>query len=43
MSFIEPNLGQVQQNKKILQELEEKKRRMRSSTGILNLLQKVVH
>ncbi|RNA21214.1 U11 U12 small nuclear ribonucleo 25 kDa [Brachionus plicatilis] len=32
MSFIEPNLGQVQQNKKILQELEEKKRRMRSNT-----------
>ena len=29
MSFIEPNLGQVQQNKKILLELEEKKRRMR--------------
>lgn len=34
MSFIEPNIGQVQQNKKILQELEEKKRRMRSNTGI---------
>jgi hypothetical protein len=31
MSFIEPNLGQVQQNKKILQELEEKKRRMRNT------------
>jgi len=33
MSFIEPNLGQAQQNKKILQELEEKKRRMRSNTA----------
>jgi len=33
MSFIEPNLGQTQQNKKILQELEEKKRRMRSNTA----------
>lgn len=32
MSFIEPNLGQVQKNQKILQELEEKKRRMRSSS-----------
>ncbi len=31
MSYIEPNLGQVQQNKKILQELEEKKRRMRNT------------
>ena len=31
MSFIEPNLGQVQQNKKILQELQEKKLRMRSN------------
>jgi hypothetical protein len=29
MSFI-PDLGQVQKNKSILQELEEKKRRMRS-------------
>ncbi|CAF0709699.1 unnamed protein product [Brachionus calyciflorus] len=38
MSFIEPNLGQVQQNKKILQELEEKKRRMRSNTGPAQLL-----
>ena len=38
MSFIEPNIGQVQQNKKILLELEEKKRRMRSSTGIMDLL-----
>ena len=27
------DLGQVQKNKSILQELEEKKRRMRSSTG----------
>ncbi len=26
MSFIESNIGQSQQNKKILQELEEKKR-----------------
>lgn len=33
MSYIEPNLGQTQQNKKILQELEEKKRRMRSNTS----------
>lgn len=33
MSFIEPNIGQTQQNKKILQELEEKKRRMRSNTA----------
>ena len=32
MSFI-PDIGQAQQNKKILQELEEKKRRMRSNAG----------
>lgn len=34
MSFVEPNFGQSQQNKKIVQELEEKKRRMRSAAGI---------
>jgi hypothetical protein len=34
MSFIEPNIGQTQQNKKILQELEEKKRRMQRNTGL---------
>ncbi len=33
MSFIEPNFGQTQHNKKILQELEEKKRRMRIGSG----------
>ena len=32
MSYI-PDIGQVQKNKSILQELEEKKRRMRSNTG----------
>jgi len=38
MSFI-PDLGQVQKNKTILQELEEKKRRMRS--GIIFLFYKM--
>ena len=33
MSYIEPNLVQATQNKRILQELEEKKRRMRINTG----------
>jgi hypothetical protein len=33
MSFVEPNLGQQLNNKKLLQELEEKKRRMRLGTG----------
>ncbi len=38
MSFI-PDLGQVQKNKTILQELEEKKRRMRSGNyKFVNLL-----
>jgi len=36
MSFVEPNFGQSQQNKKIVQELEEKKRRMRSAIGIFD-------
>jgi hypothetical protein len=38
MSFVEPNFGQSQQNKKIVQELEEKKRRMRSATGNFHFL-----
>ena len=36
MSFMEPNIGQIQQNKKILQELEEKKRRMKSNPSEFN-------
>ena len=39
MSFIEPNINQAQHNKKLIQELNEKKLRMRINTDTSSLSQ----